>query len=381
LGRSQSFEALVTSIRHVDVQMRAQAGRAVNISLTLRNWMIGFYIEEYERVGVDRARYGERLMDELAAILKERGVSRADRRELYRYRRFYLVYPQVVEVAVSLSPSVEIQRTKDHRKVESPTPQSPVSGKWLVEHLSFTHIVELIDLEDASQRAFYEAECIRGNWSVRELKRQISSLFYERTGLSKDKARLVNRVRRKAETATPVLTIRDPYVFEFLGIEPPKVMSESALEASLLDKLQKFLLELGHGFCFEARQKRILVGETYYFVDLVFYHRVLKCHVLIELKTDEFRHEHLGQLNMYVSWFAKNTSTEGDGPPVGLLLCTHKDSAVVEYALAGMDNQLFVSKYQLALPDQEAIRRFMDAQMSVSAGRRCTRGRGGRHLP
>ncbi len=161
----------------------------------------------------------------------------------------------------------------------------------------------------------------------------------------------------------PSLSIRDPYIFEFLGIKSREVMGESELEDSLLDGLQDFLLELGHGFCFEARQKRILIGDEYFFVDLVFYHRILKCHVLIELKVDNFSHENIGQLNTYVNWYLKNEMSEGDNPPIGILLCTKKNNALVEYALAGMDNNLFVSKYQLELPEKEEMQKFLEEQI------------------
>ena len=155
----------------------------------------------------------------------------------------------------------------------------------------------------------------------------------------------------------------DPYIFEFLGLKPREVMSESHLEDQLLDKLQDFLLELGHGFCFEARQKRILIGDTHNFVDLVFYHRMLKCHVLVELKLEQFSHENIGQLNTYVSWYKKNMMSEGDNPPIGILLCTQRDRTMVEYALAGMDNGLFVSKYQLELPKKEEMQRFIEEKV------------------
>lgn len=208
-----------------------------------------------------------------------------------------------------------------------------------------------------------KVECIRGSWSLRELKRQIASLYYERSGLSKNKKKLAELVHSTAELAEPKLAIRDPYVFEFLGLKPKEVMTESSLEDQLLDKLQEFLLELGNGFCFEARQKRILIGDTYNFVDLVFYHRILKCHVLVELKLSEFSHENIGQLNTYVSWYKQNMMVKGDNPPVGILLCTRKDHALVEYALAGMDNRLFVSRYQLELPKKEQMERFIEEQM------------------
>ncbi len=166
-----------------------------------------------------------------------------------------------------------------------------------------------------------------------------------------------------AEHREPRLAIRDPYIFEFLGIKSREVMGESDLEDALLDKLQDFLMELGHGFCFEGRQKRILIGDTHGFVDLVFYHRILKCHVLVELKVDQFRHEHLGQLNTYVTWYQRNMMSEGDQPPVGILLCTRKDHVLVEYALAGLDNKLFVSRYQLELPDKHRLQAFIEDQL------------------
>ena len=180
------------------------------------------------------------------------------------------------------------------------------------------------------------------------------------SGLSTDKQKLAALAHAAAEQAEPKLAIRDPHIFEFLGLRPKEAVSESDLEDALLDKLQEFLLELGHGFCFEARQKSIVIGRTRGFVDLVFYHRILKCHVLIELKVDEFRHEHLGQLNTYVSWYGKHMVAKGDGPPIGVLLCTQKDHALVEFALAGMTSRLFVSKYQLELPSKEDLQRFLE---------------------
>lgn len=366
-----SFERLVTAIGQAHAELAAQASRAVNTSLTLRNWLIGFHIEEYERRGVDRQQYGEKLLDRLSESLILRGVSRCDRRELYRYRQFYLTYPQIVE---TLPPQFASQLggaaaalTGGNRIVESATPQSRIDGQTLLAGLSFTHFVELIAVEDDTKRAFYEAECLRGNWSVRELKRQVASLYYERSGLSKDKGKLATLAQEGAERAEPTLAIRDPYVFEFLGLKPQEVMGESHLEDQLLDKLHDFLLELGRGFCFEARQKRILIGDSHNFVDLVFYHRILKCHVLVELKVAAFSHENIGQLNTYVNWYRKNMMTEGDNPPVGILLCTQKENALVEYALAGIDNGLFVSKYLLELPKKEEMQRFIEEQLATGA--------------
>ncbi len=354
-----TFKKLVILIRDVHKHFSTHAKKAVNINLTLRNWFIGHYIFEFEQNGYDRARYGEYLLERLSTKLKKAGLRRADPRELRRYRQFYLTYPQIRE---SLPPEFSKtlpRNTKQTPKRESVTPGYYLEGKTILEKFSFTHLIELIQIEDPVKRSFYERECILGNWSVRELKRQIYSLYYERTGLSADKKKLIERTHSTADTNEPSFTIRDPYVFEFLGLKPAEVMSESNLEHQLLDKLQEFLLELGHGFCFEARQKRILIGNNYGFVDLVFYHRVLKCHILIELKVDAFSHEYIGQLNTYVSWYKKNVMLPNDNPPVGILLCTQKDQTLVEYALAGMDNNLFVSRYQLELPSKEEMQQFI----------------------
>ncbi|WP_202978159.1 PDDEXK nuclease domain-containing protein [Mariprofundus erugo] len=358
MSSEQTFTQLIESIRGADRELHMQAGKAINLSLTLRNWLIGHYIAEYELHGKDRAKYGERLFGELAIAL--RGLSNCNRRQLYRYHRFYHFYPQIVGAASPLFKNMPI--LSGDSIVPTVSPQSSGNPASLATRLSYSHFDLLVDIDDATKRAFYEMECIRGNWSVRELKRQIASLYYERSGLSQDKQKLSELTQQGAE-AQSILNIRDPYVFEFLGLKAAEVMSESHLEQQLTDKLQAFLLELGHGFCFEARQKRILIGEEHFFVDLVFYHRILKCHVLVELKLEGFTHENIGQLNTYVNWYRRNMMADDDNPPIGILLCTDKNHALVEYALAGMDNQLFVSKYQLELPAKEEMQRFMDAEL------------------
>jgi predicted nuclease of restriction endonuclease-like (RecB) superfamily len=358
-----NFQALVGAIQQLHSELAAQANRAVNLSLTLRNWLIGCHIAEYELHGADRARYGENLFSELAIELTHLKISNCNRRQLYRYLRFYRFYPEIMGTLSPQFISLLPLGVDEPEKVGPPSPQLQVLSEKLLHHLSYSHFDLLVDIDYNSKRDFYEIECIRGGWSVRELKRQIGSLYYERSGLSKDKTKLAKLTQEAAETAEPKLVIRDPYIFEFLGLKPREVMSESHLEEQLLDKLQEFLLELGHGFCFEARQKRILIGDTHNFVDLVFYHRVLKCHVLVELKLEQFSHENIGQLNTYVNWYKKNMMTEGDNSPIGILLCTKRDHALVEYALAGMDNGLFVSKYQLELPKKEEMQRFIEEQV------------------
>jgi len=356
--------SLVRRIAEIHNQLVERATKAVNVSLTLRNWLIGLSIQNYELEGKDRATYGDRLFSTLANDLTSRGVSNCSRRQLYHYRDFYLAYPHIVG---SLPPQFQnlplLTKSLAPAIVGSLHPQSGEGSPDLLHCLSYTHFEELVAIEDPLKRSFYEEECVRGNWSVRELQRQIGSLYYERTALSKDKKRLAKTVLGKAERMNPAQVIRDPYIFEFLGLHPHEALSEANLEGQLIDRLQEFLLELGRGFCFEARQKRILIGGEHFFVDLVFYHRILKCHVLIELKVDTFSHEYLGQLNSYVNWFRLHEMTGNDNPPIGILLCTKKNEALVEYALAGMDNTLFVSKYQVELPKKEEIRHFIEEQI------------------
>jgi len=346
------------AIRAIHEEFEARSLRAVNVGLTLRNWVIGDYILVFEQQGSRRAGYGDALLDRLAAKLETLGVPRTDPRELRRYRQFRLEYPGIRE---SLTPELKarLPYLSAAEKRESLTPGSREHMRRLLEGLSFTHFGLLLQVEQGPRRRFYEEGCLSGQWSVRELRRQISSLVFERSELSST----ATPQKPSKLRGGPSVSIRDPYVFEFLGLKPAEVLSESKLEDRLLDKVQEFILELGRGFCFEARQKRIRIGEENYFVDLVFYHRILKCHVLLELKVDEFRHEHLGQLNTYVNWFRKHEMTQHDNPPIGLLLCTSKNQALMEYALAGMDNRIFVSRYQLALPRKDELEHLIQEGM------------------
>ncbi len=368
------FSGLVEKIQSIHHELKRSALRSVNTMLTIRNWLIGYYITNYEMQGADRAQYGERLMDSISLELQRLKVPRSAKRELQRFCQFYRTYPLIVRsLNAELGKVVwgdikpEITVTADSSvfspKVRSVNAQLAKLSSRLLNNLSYAHFEILITIEDELKRRFYELECLKANWSVRELRRQVYSLFYERTALSRDKEKLAELANAESESFDPVLTIRDPYVFEFLGVKSDSLLSESDLEDQLLGNLQEFLLELGHGFCFEARQKRILIGDTQFYIDLVFYHRVLKCHVLIELKVAEFNHENIGQLNTYVSWYRANEMREGDNPPIGILLCTGKDSTLVEYALAGMDNNLFVSKYLLELPSKEEMQAFLERSL------------------
>lgn len=362
------FSDLVHCISEVNTELTKQAIKAVNRSLTLRNWLIGYYIREFEQHGSDRALYGESLLDLIAARLSDKSGFSA--RTLRLYRQFYLVYPNIWQTLSAESEGSEKWQTlfaefNPSRLLppcgsEIPIQNMKTGRDDILMSLSFSHFTLLMPIDDPLKRRFYEVECVRGSWSVRELKRQIESLYFERSALSQDKQALSDHVRAGAQADAPRLVIRDPYVFEFLGIKSQEIMYESDLEEALLGKLESFLLEIGYGFCFEARQKRILIGDEYFFVDLVFYHRVLKCHVLIELKSGGFSHEALGQLNTYLNYFKAQLMTDGDNPPIGLLLCTTQNHALVQYACAGMENSVFVSKYQAGLPGTEEIREFVE---------------------
>ncbi|MBU4185414.1 MAG: DUF1016 family protein [Proteobacteria bacterium] len=371
------FKQLIDIIRKTHFSLQQRAVSAVDRNLTVRNWLIGFYIAEFEQNGEDRAVYGDKLIDKIAESVKHiKGLSA---RNLNLFRQFYFTYPQIMQTVSAELRSSDLGKFEVNFKkstlriVQTLSAQLQqaenkeligVPPNGLITNLSFSQFAELIRLDDTLKRAFYEIECIKGNWSVRELKRQITSLYFERSGLSKDKTKLSEYAQNSAITLAPKDIIQDPFFFEFLGLKDKDIIKESDLEKALLDNLQDFILELGRGFCFEARQKRITIGGEYFFIDLVFYHRILKCHVLIELKIKAFNHVNLGQLNTYLNYFKKNEMQADDSPPVGILLCTDKNQSLVEYATAGIDNNLFISKYQVALPAKEELQKFIEDEIS-----------------
>ena len=364
-----SFEDLSTTIIQTHQVAQNSANKAINQSMTLRNWFIGCYIVEYEQKGKDRAQYGARLLERLEERVKTKGLNVT----LFKLsRNFYITYPQVgtflataihptvsgelIEAKKSATPSHQLTDA-DTQKSATPSHQFETPVETLISKLSFSHIREIMTQSDPLARYFYEMECIKGTWSVKELRRQIATNLYFRSGVSKNPEKLLALI--KPEASTSAIAIRQPFTFEFLGLSAKEVVEESDLENALILHLQDFLLELGKGFCFEARQRRMIIDDEYYYADLVFYNRILHCNVIIELKNDEFRHADLSQLNAYVSYFRDNEMNPGDNPPVGILLCTRKGEKMVEYALAGMDNHLFVSTYMLALPDTKQLEEFL----------------------
>ncbi len=360
-----NFLSLANTIRQTHDVFYSESVKAINKNLTLRNWLIGYYIVEYEQGGEDRAAYGTRLLASLADKVAIKGISETS---LKLCRQLYAVYPQIgTFITSSLSsnifPFTIRQSLTDELSTDQQGIHLAVPVQKLITHLSFTHLTELLPIEDVLKRTFYEVECIKGSWSVRELKRQISSLYYDRTGLSKDPQKMAAYVQNKLLPAHPKELLKDHHIFEFLSITDKTIIEETDLEQALLNHLQEFILELGNGFCFEARQKRIVIGEEYFFVDIVFYHRILKCHVLIELKVEPFNHLNVGQLNMYLNYFKKEVMQPDDNPPVGILLVTDKNNAMVEYATTGIDNKLFVSKYQLQLPTKNQLSEFVKNEL------------------
>ena len=364
------FDKLVISIQDTHEELQRSAVKAVNQALTVRNWLIGLYIVEFEQKGEDRAKYGERLLPELSESVKIRGLSVTN---LRLCRQFYTAYPHLLaavkevlnnngirvnRIGQSMTAQFENainQQIEIHQTASDELHHILIPAEKLLANLSYSHLQELASITNLTKRAFLEIEAIKNAWGVRELKRQINTLYYERSGISKKPDQLSKMVNQKAERLTVEDMIKSPFTFEFLGFKAKDVVYENDLEKALLDRLEDFLLEMGNGFCFEAKQKRILIGDEYFFIDLVFYHRVLKCHVLVELKVDEAKHEHIGQLKTYVNYYKKEVMQEDDNPPVGLLLVTNQNRALVEYAIADSDQQLFVSKYLLELPSEEEL--------------------------
>jgi len=355
----RDFSTLIDNIFQTHEYLNIHAVKSINICLTLRNFLFGYYIVEYEQKGNDRAKYGDKLLENIAKELTVKGLKNVSAAELSRFRQFYNVYPQIFGTLSQKSLNLPKQILGTVSQVLQTTEFVSVEPMKLVSNIPFSHIVELIKIDDPLKRMFYEIETIKGTWSVRELRRQINSLFYERTGLSKNPKQLTKDTQNVSEKLNTNDIIKSPFTFEFLGIKSKEVVYETDLEQAIMDNLQDFLLEMGNGFCFEARQKKILIEDEYFFIDLVFYHRILQCHVLVEIKVDEFRHEHIGQLNVYLEHYKRNVMTQNDNPPVGILLVTNKNNTLVEYAKGSMDNKLFVQKYLLELPNKQDLIRII----------------------
>ena len=370
-----SFGDLTSIIQTTHDAALSSAVKAINRMQTMRNWLIGYYIVEYEQHGKDRAEYGAKLLKKLEERVNRKGMTR---NTFQSARNFYRMYPQIIEnfqinKGASMSCKSYMDTTNKISDTESIDNQSngicptvsckfQTSGKTIISKLSYSHMYEIMKVSDPLARYFYEQECIKCTWSVRELRRQISTNLYVRAGISANPDKLLSLPSVQGHDSAE-LQIRQPFTFEFLGLKAQDIVDEHDLEEALISHLQEFILELGKGFCFESRQKRIIIDDEYYYPDLVFYNRILHCGVIIELRNEEFSYENFGQLNAYVSHYRENEMQPGDNPPIGILLCTRKGKKMVEYALAGMDNQLFVSTYMLQLPDKKTLEEFLLKQL------------------
>ncbi len=337
---AMSYEELVDKIGVEWERGRNNAIRAVNIEYVQTKWRIGRYIVEFEQHGSARAKYGTGLIDRLAHDLTARHGRGFSRSKLIYARLFYIAFPK---------------------------------SATLSHLLSWSHYLEILKVSDPVGQKFYALECARSNWGVRELRRQIGSSLYERYALSRDKKGVLKLAQKGAEPSAPDETLREPFVFEFTGISPVKRYTEKALEERLCSRLQDFMLELGKGFAFVGRQYKMLIGASQFKVDLVFYNWYLKCFVLIDLKRKGVTHKDVGQMNLYLNYFAAEMSAPADNPPIGIVLGSVRDQVVVEYAMRGITNRIFVSRYQLYLPDKEQFRRELAYAIEAEEGRRGSR--------
>lgn len=366
-----NFDALVALCRQTHEHFQGTVARAANTALAARNWLYGWYIVEYEQKGADRAEYGERLIERLSARLNPLGIRGASKTRLKLYRLFYLQYRQIGPTAPDLSrillvanglkigPTASDQSTGGVSVFPVNIPQALSAEFAAAFRIGWSHYVELLMIDNPDERCFYEIEVAQNGWGVRELKRQIASSLYERLALSRDKDEIRRLAREGQVVQKAADLIKNPLVLEFLDLEEKPAYSEHELETAIIDKIESFLLELGKGFLFESRQKRFTFDNDHFFVDLVFYNRLLRCYVLIDLKRDKLTHQDLGQMQMYVNYFDRHVKLEDELPTVGIVLCHRKSDALVEMTLP-TDANIFASKYQLYLPSKEDLKRQLE---------------------
>ena len=342
---------------------RQSAVRSVNAAITAAYWMIGQHIVEFEQSGEERAAYGTALIKRLAVDLTKRFGRGFSRQNLQQMRVFYLAYP-VESICQTLSGKSGQPRPKSICQTPSGKSESVAGSDSATTSLTsiasrfplpWSAYVRLLSVRNTHAREFYEPEALRGGWSVRQLDRQINSQFYERTALSRDKAAMLARgsEAQPEDQVLPEQGIKDPYVLEFLDLKDE--YSESDLEEALISHLETFLLELGGDFCFMGRQRRLRVGNEWYRVDLLFFHRRLRTLVIIDLKLGKFTHADAGQMHLYLNYARKHWTHDDENPPVGMILCSQKDEAVARYALEGLPNKVMAAEYQTTLPDEQSL--------------------------
>ena len=328
IKKNDEMDYLIHEIEKIVMSAKEHLTGTVNQIMTETYWRIGRYIVEFEQDGNAKAIYGKSLLSTLSKELTLRLGKGYSRPNLKNMRKFYLKYPNCQTVS---------------------------------DKLSWSHICELIKIDDDLERSFYEKQCVKERWGIRTLKRQMDSALFLRLAASRDKEGILELANKGIEINKPEDVIKDTYTLEFLNIPELEQYSESDLEQRIIDNLKKFLLELGKGFTYVGRQYTITINNIHYRVDLVFYHRILKCFVLIDLKKNSVQHEDIGQMNMYIGYFATEENMEDDNPPIGIILSKNKDELLVEYATYGMDSNLFVSKYELYLPNRKELEELVNS--------------------
>ena len=372
-----NFENLSDTLLSLNKVFEEDTAKAINRNITARNWLIGYYIVNYEQNGKDRAEYGEKVIRKLADRLNKKSLSY---RNLQLYKQFYLEF-KVLENPIKdyvleefrseefLIANTSLNLIEEKSELTKDCANSvctiqnnediSIPSELLFKNISYSHFTLIMGVENPIARTFYELETIKGVWTVRELKRQIDTNYFERSAISTNPEKMSLVVQSKTQKMDLQDVIKTPYVYEFLGLKDSEVVDESDLENALMNHLEEFLLELGTGFCFEARQKRIVVDDDYFFCDLVFYHRILKCHVLVDLKASKIKYDDIAQMNLYLSYYKKNVMQKDDNPPVGILMCTEAGKELVEYASSGIDENFFVQKYKLNLPEPEKLTQWL----------------------
>lgn len=376
------FEKLVELFAQTQSELLKQAARSVDIALVIRNWLFGWYVVEFENGGAERAElYGKKLLQRLSAELKQAGLMGVSLTNLKQFRLFYETYKEIGQAVPDqssistinwekITQSVSAQSLNaDIQKIRQAAPdQSQETRTYLQEImaklsvrfvLGWTHYVTLLAVKNSEERRFYEIEAAENGWGYRELERQINSALYDRLALSRDKEEVKRLSTQGQLIEKPADVIKNPYILEFTGLEERKAFSEHDLEAALIDKIEHFLLELGKGFLFESRQKRFSFDNRHFYVDLVFYNRLLRCYTIIDLKIGDLKHQDLGQMQMYVNYFDRFVKLDEENPTVGILLCLSKSDELVELTLP-KDSNIYASEYQLYLPSKEELQKQLE---------------------
>lgn len=362
LSTSTDVTTLFERVASILESARGRALRSVNHETVTAYWLIGREIVQALQGGEARAQYGDALIAGLSQRLAERYGAGFSIANLKNFRQFYLTYADR-PMAIGYPSGSQSDAPVNASEISYPPGSQLPPG--FHPNLSWSHYRALMRVENGAARQFYENESVQANWSRRDLERQIGSLFYERMLASTDQAAMLEGVRQEAAPLTPMDMLKDPYVLEFLDLPSTPQLQESQLEQAIIDKLQHFLLELGRGFSFVARQKRMRFDDKDFYVDLVFYNYLLKCFVLIDLKIGELTHQDIGQMDGYVRMYEAHGKVEGDNPTIGLILCSEKNAAIARYSVLSDSQQLFAAKYQFTLPSEEELQREIERERAL----------------